>query len=239
MRQRRRGHPALSPISPFQAKVVERLFLCWTSKLKSMSCQVLQELFFDNPATEILNQECVMDTIELMRPILKSQYHASLAMLRDTIERCPDALWTSGDYLNPFWRIAYHALYYTHFYLQPNADSFRPWEHHQTGIQFMDDQERPPDRAGIGELPHRPPRTGKPYIKEEVLAYWNICHSAIDRAVDALDISNPDCGFFWYKVSKIEHQVISLRHLQHHMAQLGDRIRAATNTGIGWVGSRH
>src|SRR5947207_15340013 len=69
-----------------------------------------------------------MDTIEIMRPVLKSQYHASLAMLRDTIERCPDALWTSGDYLNPFWRIAYHALYYTHFYLQPNADSFRPWD---------------------------------------------------------------------------------------------------------------
>ena len=75
--------------------------------------------------------------------------------------------------------------------------------------------------------------------KEEVLAYWNICDSSIDLAVDALDITNPDCGFFWYKVSKIEHQLISLRHLQHHMAQLGDRIRAATNTGIGWIGSRH
>ena len=68
----------------------------------------------------------------------------------------------------------------------------------------MDDQERLPDRARIGELPHRPPKTGKPYTKEEVLAYWNICDSAIDRAVDALDITNPDCGFFWYKVSKKE-----------------------------------
>ena len=28
-----------------------------------------------------------MDTFETMRPILKSQYHATLAMLRDTIER--------------------------------------------------------------------------------------------------------------------------------------------------------
>ena len=177
--------------------------------------------------------------IEMMRPILKSQYHASLAMLRDAIERCPEALWSSGDYRNPFWRIAYHALYYTHFYLQPNADSFRPWEHHQTGIQFMDDQERPVDRAAIGELPHRPPRTGKAYTKEEVLAYWNICDSAIDSAVDALDIANPDCGFFWYKVSKLEHQLINLRHLQHHLAQLADRIRANTNTGVAWVGSRH
>jgi hypothetical protein len=147
-------------------------------------------------------------------------------------------LWAGGDYRNPFWRIAYHALYYTHFYLQPNAESFRPWEHHQTGIQFMDDQERPANRSKIGELPHLPPKTGKPYTKEEVLAYWNICDNEVDRAVDALDITNAECGFFWYKASKIEHQLISIRHLQHHMAQLGDRIRAATNSGIGWVGSR-
>src|SRR5512147_1987592 len=82
-------------------------------------------------------------SMETIRPILKSQYHAALAMLRDSIERCPEGLWSSSEFRNPFWRIAYHSLYYTHFYLQPNADSFRPWEHHQTGIQFMDDQERP------------------------------------------------------------------------------------------------
>jgi len=160
-------------------------------------------------------------------------------MLRDTIEKCPDALWTSSDYVNPFWRIAYHALYYTHFYLQPNADSFRPWEHHQTGIQYMDDFEPPAAFSKIGELPHRPPKTGKPYSKEEVLAYWNTCDSAINPAVDALDIANSDSGFFWYKVSKLEHQLINLRHLQHHLAQLGDRVRAAANTGVAWVGSRH
>src|SRR5262249_14149478 len=115
---------------------------------------------------DVRNQKrCVMDTVEIMRPILKSQYHAALAMLRDAVERCPDRLWASGDYRNPFWRIAYHVLYYTDFYLQPNADSFRPWEKHQTGIQFMDDLERPANRASIGELPHRPSRTGEPYKK--------------------------------------------------------------------------
>lgn len=177
----------------------------------------------------------VMDSVEIMRPILKSQYHATLAMLRDAIERCPDRLWASSDYRNPFWRIAYHVLYFADFYLQPNADSFRPWENHQTGIQFMDDL--PPTRSSIGELPHRPPRTGEPYTKEQVLAYWSICDSAIDRAVDRLDLAAPECGFFWYKVSKLEHQLISLGHLQHHAAQLTDRIRAATNTGIAWVGN--
>jgi len=49
----------------------------------------------------------------------------------------------------------------------------------------MDDQERPAAFAHTGELPNRPPKTGKPYTKEEVLAYWNICDGAIDAAVDA------------------------------------------------------
>ena len=35
-----------------------------------------------------------------------------------------------------------------------------------------------------------------------MLAYWNICDSAVDRAVDALDITSPECGFFWYRFPK-------------------------------------
>jgi len=38
-----------------------------------------------------------------------------------------DSLWSNDAYIDPFWRVSYHALYYTHFYLQPNAKSFRPW----------------------------------------------------------------------------------------------------------------
>src|SRR5437667_12873733 len=70
--------------------------------------------------------------MEALRSALKSQYHATLAMLRTAIRRCPDDLWTArSDHANPFWRIAYHTLFYTHLYLQPNNRVFRPWEHHQ------------------------------------------------------------------------------------------------------------
>src|SRR5262245_46430539 len=54
-------------------------------------------------------------------------------------------------------------------------------------------------------------RTGEPYTKSQLLAYWTICDELIDGAVDALDLAAPECGFFWYKVSKIEHQMINLR----------------------------
>lgn len=172
---------------------------------------------------------------EALRAILKSQYHAALAMLRQAIERCPDDLWSSGNHTNPFWRIAYHALFFTHLYIQPKLETFSPWEHHQTGLQYMDDIPGPPEIDDLVELPHRPPQTGEPYTKTEMLAYWSVCEEMIDDAVDALNLLDPESGFSWYKLSKLEHQIISIRHTQHHTAQLVDRVRAATDTGVDWV----
>src|SRR5574341_580508 len=113
-----------------------------------------------------------MIAMEALRSALKSQYRATLAMLRTAIRRCPNDLWTARDgHANPFWRIAYHTLFYTDLYLQPNNRVFRPWEHHQRGIQHMD----------------RPLKTLRPYTKAEVLAYWTICDSMVDDAVNVLD----------------------------------------------------
>ena len=173
-----------------------------------------------------------------LRSALKSQYHASLAMLKQTIDRCPDDLWASGEFLNPFWRIAYHTLYYTDLYLQPTEFDFKPWEHHQTRVQHMDDIPGPVETEAWLELPHRPPRTGKPYTKAQVLEYWHRCDEMVDDAVDALDLLHPESGFSWYKMPKAEHPIVSIRHIQHHAGQLGDRVRAKVNVGIGWVGAR-
>ena len=73
-----------------------------------------------------------------MRKILKSQYHAALAMLLETIERSPDDVWYNDEQKNSFWQIAYHALFFTHVYLQPKEAAFRPWEHHQRDVQNED-----------------------------------------------------------------------------------------------------
>ncbi len=51
-----------------------------------------------------------MDT----KDIVKSQYHASFEMLRQAIIKCPDSLWDGREYRNAFWRVAYHALFFTH-----------------------------------------------------------------------------------------------------------------------------
>lgn len=164
--------------------------------------------------------------------VLKSQYHAALAMLRDAIERCPDALWLDDAPKNAFWQVAYHALFFTHLYLGQDADSFEPWAEHQRDNQNEDGIGGTPDPAST--LPLIP----RPYSKEQVLRYWMICDQMIDGGVDALDLRRRDSGFHWYKVSKLEHQIINIRHIQHHTAQLSDRLRAAENVGVKWVGAR-
>ncbi len=162
-------------------------------------------------------------TVEALRSALRSQYRATLAMLRAAIRRCPDDLWAARDgHTNPFWRIAYHTLFYTDLYLQPNNRVFRPWEHHQRGIQHM----------------NKLLKTRRLYTKAEVLAYWTICDSMVDDAVDALDLNAPQSGFSWYKIPKMEHQIVNIRHIQYHQAQLADRLRVATGAGVGWADAR-
>jgi hypothetical protein len=71
-----------------------------------------------------------------------------------------------------------------------------------------------------------------------VLEYWEFCDRIVDHAVDALDLDRADCGFSWYRMSKLEHQFVNIRHIQHHGAQLIDRVRSAADVGIGWVAAR-
>jgi len=161
--------------------------------------------------------------VEALRSALKSQYHATLAMLRTAIRKCPDALWSAKDgHANAYWHIAYHTLFYTHLYLQPNNRVFHPWERHQPGIQHMD----------------RPMGGKRQYTKAEVLTYWTICDSMVDDAVDGLDLNAPRSGFSWYRIPKLEHQLVNIRHIQYHEAQLADRLRVATGRGVGWADAR-
>jgi hypothetical protein len=170
-------------------------------------------------------------TLAALRSVLKSQYPASLAMLGEAIQRCPDEVWSSTNHMNAFWQIAYHALFFTHLYMQRDEAAFRPREDHQGSVQHPDGIAGPPDPNS--SLPLIP----KPYTKAQVMEYWTFCDQMIDDAVDKVDLESSQSGFSWYRMSKLEHQFVNLRHIQHHAAQLADRLRSAAGVGIKWVGS--
>jgi hypothetical protein len=95
-------------------------------------------------------------------------------------------------------------------------------------------------------------------LKSQYHAGLAMLHEAIERCSDDVWLSTQHRNAFWqiayhtlffthlYLHSGVsafrpwkEHQFVSLRHLQHHSAQLADRLRAAMDIGIRWVGAGH
>jgi hypothetical protein len=131
-------------------------------------------------------------------------------------------LWTSGAYANPCWHIAYHTLYYADLYLHQTEADFTPWEKHRPDHQRL--TLRPTGSAPL-----------IPYSQAETLEYGRRVDAGVAAALARLDLTAPECGFSWYQMSKLEHQLVGLRHIQHHTGQLVDRLRHATGHGSPWT----
>lgn len=154
---------------------------------------------------------------------LKGQYHAGLAMLRQTLEVCPEDLWLQGEHPRNFWRIAYHALFYTHLYLQTEESAFQGWEKHDPTV---------PDLWEDAEPPVVPA-----YCKKDLLGYLDWIDVRVDGWVDALDLASAESGFNWYKIPKLDHQLVNIRHLGIHQGQLSELV-FAKGCDVDWVGYR-
>src|SRR5512137_815932 len=100
------------------------------------------------------------------RQVIRSQYLASLEMLKQAIVKCPDAIWNDPHDKTKFWHIAFHALFFTHLYLQNTEQEFTPWVKYRKDYQFLGPLPWPP---------HSMPSIGEPYTKEDVLAYLDFC----------------------------------------------------------------
>ena len=163
-----------------------------------------------------------------IQDIIKSQYRASLEMLRESIVKCSDTLWVDPAYKNKFWHIAYHALFYTHLYLQEDGRTFVPWSKHRQEYEFLGPFPWPP---------HKEPNIGEPYSQEDVLEYLEVCQNEVGGRVSSLNLEAAS-GFDWLPFDKLELQFYNIRHLQHHTGQLVDRLRTREAIGVGWVGTR-
>lgn len=158
-----------------------------------------------------------------IKQALKGQYHAGLAMLRQTIEVCPDDLWTAGEHPRNFWRIAYHALFYTHLYLQTEEAAFGAWEKHDETVPDLWEDAEPPVVPAYG--------------KADLVGYLDWIDDRVDGWVDSLDLSSSDSGFNWYKIPKLDHQLVNIRHLGIHQGQLSELV-FGRGGDVDWVGYR-
>jgi hypothetical protein len=156
-----------------------------------------------------------------------SQYEASLTMLHNAISACDKELWTDQSYINKFWHVAYHVLFYTDLYLSEDEKSFIPWEKHREHYQVLG--------ATLPWPPHDAVHIGEPYSQEEIEEYCEQIQQSLGNRIEALDFDRPS-GFFWLPFPKFELQFYNIRHLQHHSGQLVDRLRERKNVSSNWVG---
>jgi len=152
---------------------------------------------------------------------IQSQYLAALAMLKDAIEKCPDSLWADNNYVNPFWRVVYHTLIYTNFYLSPAEADFTPWEKHKDGMQLLG--------------PSAP--DSEPYTKADLLTYLESCLKKMETQVNTMDLE-AESGFDWLPFDKLELQFYNIRHIQQHTGELCERLGSRGEIEVGWVGMK-
>ena len=164
-----------------------------------------------------------------IRQALKEQYHAGLAMLAECVAKCPNDVWVEGEYPRAFWRIVFHAAFYTHLYLGQNEEAFQAWPGRKEGIHHG--LWNPPFEVEPYELP----ANAEIYQPDELLDYIRFVDTRIDPTVDQLDLASDATGFSWYKnMSKLSHQLMNLRHLQGHVGQLSELLMAR-GIDIDWI----
>jgi hypothetical protein len=164
-----------------------------------------------------------------IREALKEQYHAGLAMLGQCVDLCPDDMWTAGAHPRTYYRIAFHAAFFTHLYLVQNEAAFQPWPARREGWH-----------PGLWEdpaymEPYELPEGAETYSQSEISAYIRFIDEIVDSTVDSLDLETNESGYRWYEsISKLSHELMNLRHIQGHVGQLSELLMER-GIDIDWV----
>lgn len=154
---------------------------------------------------------------------LQSQYLAALDMLENALRACPDSEWDDASLpaAQRFWYLGYHTLFWLDFYLSEREQEFAP------PTPFTLDEMDP---AGV--YPERA------YTLAELLAYAQHDRDRLVKSLTALTEARAGerCAFAAREMSVFELHLYSMRHVQHHTAQLNLLLRQRTDGAPRWVG---
>jgi hypothetical protein len=165
--------------------------------------------------------------------VIGRQVAAAIQMLRSAIETCPEELWDERAHGTPFWHLAYHALFYTDFYLSDDANTFQARDFHVEKAIFLPGNY--PQLGGVVTTPE------KAFTKLQLLEYADHCLRKSDETFQKLTHKRAleHCGFPWYELNVGEFLLNNLRHIQHHTGQLIVILRRNSGIGVSWLGTRN
>ncbi len=166
--------------------------------------------------------------LDTTKKLIAHQFEAALCTLNTCIDRCPDASWNAPVGNQPFCQVVFHALFFADYYLGPDEESFRGQPFHRDNEAFFADYEQLEDREPVSL-----------YRLAAIRKYMEHCRkkaSDIIASETAESLSGP-ARFERRDFSRAELHVYTIRHIQHHAAQLSLRLRLDANQDIPWIGS--
>ncbi|UCF35826.1 MAG: DinB family protein [Acidobacteriota bacterium] len=170
---------------------------------------------------------------EFWPEVIGRQYAASIEMLKNAVDACPEALWDDRSDGTPIWHIVYHTIFFCDLYLTENLEAFKPRDYHVDHYHFL-----PGDYKEFGGIVKTPERC---YSTAQMLEYADHCTRKAKAVFASLNEkrARERCGFWWYELNVGEFLINSLRHNQHHGAQIALILRRRADIGIDWLGTEH
>ena len=161
--------------------------------------------------------------LDYYKDIIIRQYEAALCMLNQCVEPCPDKVWNKSVVNLTFNQAVFHALFFTDLYLGADIACQREQPFHKEHAATFADYEELQPRQQV-----------RSYSKAFITQYMAHVRSKAGETEESLQVL---MDFNWVKVERGELHVYNIRHIQHHAAQLGLKLRMESGEGIGWVGS--
>ena len=166
--------------------------------------------------------------LSIYKQATTNQFIAALSTLKKCVDQCPDNLWTEPVVNLKYCQVAFHALFFTDVYLGPNLAALREQPFHLDNPDFFGNYEELEDRLPV-----------RIYETSQMEAYVQHCADKARRVIAQETESElaRTPGFDWLQFSRAEVHISSIRHLQHHAAQLSLHLNRKTGSGVNWVRS--
>lgn len=164
-----------------------------------------------------------MEHTSIMK-ILISQYRAVLGMLREVTEKVPESEWDTKEYNNPNWQLIYHTIWSAKLYLSASYETY---------VAFSGAIEGAESLGGAKEWENAEVEVLGINSKQEVLEFIQEVEQNLENSIKQLPLE-ADSGFEWYPYSRLELHLNTIRHIQHHTAQLIERLKLKGITGFPW-----
>ena len=166
--------------------------------------------------------------LDTFKVVIANQFEAALCTLNVCIMKCPESAWDMQIGSYPFSQVVFHTLFFADYYLSSDEESFRRQRFHRDNARFFDYYEQLEDREPEAR-----------YDRTSINKYMDYCRTKASEVIasETADTLSVPAGFARRNFSRSELYVYTIRHIQHHAAQLSLRLRIEADQNVPWVGS--